>query len=915
MKLKIIVALLLLSTANILAQGVVKGKVMDETGLPIPNAVVRIKEGTKGAKSDANGEYKFSLNPGTFAVSASCINYEAKTEVITVSNLETVNLDFKLKSIAKNLKGVTVTSGRNKESVQELLQEQKKQIVIEEKIGAQEMSKKGVSDAAQAVQKISGISKGVGQDAVFVRGMGDRYISTTLNHLSLPSENPETKNISLEYFPSEVIRNIAVGKTYNAAMSGDFGAANIDISSKEFTGKPSFKVSLSSGFNSQAIANWNYTSGISFLGGINNTDLPTTNNNTHFNPTWTPSLTNAPRLNNKIGLNFGYYKSLGGEKSISLYIAPSIQNNFEYNDGYSAVFGAQSILRDARSKNYSYSFTKNLLTNAIFRFNKFNRIKLNYLHLDVASDQVSYFNGYDYNVNSDVRFYRGTVEKVNLDILQLLGEHTINDQTSLYWGVGGNMLRESQPNRKTYKLLEENGIATLSPSSGENNIYYQGLDEDELSAFGQFKHRFSKEVREDKTQVELQLGYNARVKARDFTASQFDFTPFSYPTAGYSVVGNEGVQDYFTPANLVANYYSIIGRRVENGQVKPQSYLGRMYTQSGSAAFQINMPNKWEVLAGLRTDYIYQYVIWDVIGVAKPKGASDFEKIKPLPFINVRYPITEEIKFKGGLSKTYTLPQFKETAPFVYENVVANNSFGNPYLYPSDNYNLDLKIENFFSKTEMYSFTLFGKHILNPINKTIVASSGASEMSYVNTGNSAFAGGLEFELRKNLFSDFETTKTYNSILSFGANAAFMYTNQNLNNEKAALETKGFIQNIFNSNKAALQGASPIVLNADLSYKLKYKSFEPTFTLVYNYFDDRLYSIGVLGISDIYEKGVHTLDFISRCNLGKNFELSLAIKNITNPSYDRYQDIASQRITTSSFSRGINSSLGITYKVF
>ena len=89
MKLKIIVALLLLSTANILAQGVVKGKVMDETGLPIPNAVVRIKEGTKGAKSDANGEYKFSLNPGTFAVSASCINYEAKTEVITVSNLET----------------------------------------------------------------------------------------------------------------------------------------------------------------------------------------------------------------------------------------------------------------------------------------------------------------------------------------------------------------------------------------------------------------------------------------------------------------------------------------------------------------------------------------------------------------------------------------------------------------------------------------------------------------------------------------------------------------------------------------------------------------------------------------------------------------------------------------------------------
>jgi hypothetical protein len=915
MKLKIILAVIVLAASNTYAQGLVKGRVTDENGQPLPNAVVRIKEGVKGDKTNANGEYKFSLNPGTYAVSSSCLNYEAKTEIITISNLENVTLDFQLKKIPQNLKGVTVTSGRNKESVQELLQEQKKQIVIEEKIGSQEMSKKGVSDAAQAVQKISGIAKGVGQDAVFVRGMGDRYISTTLNHLSLPSENPETKNISLEYFPSEVIRNIAVAKTFNAGMSGDFGAANIDISSKEFTGKPSLKLNLSSGFNSQAIAHWNYGSGLSYLGGVSNAELPTTANNTFFNPTWTSALSSAPRLNSKVGFNFGYYKSLGGEKSISVYVAPTIQNGFEYNDGYSAVFGAQSILRDAHSQNYTYSFSKNLLANTIYRFNKFNRIKLNYLHLDVANDQVGFFNGYDYNVNSDVKFYRGTVDKVNLDILQLLGEHTINDQTSLNWGVGGNMLRERQPNRITYRLLEENGRATLSPSSGENNVYYQGLNEDELSAFGQFKYRFNKEVREDKTQVELQLGYNARVKARDFTASQFDFTPFSYPTANYNVDGNEGVQNYFNADNLSANYYSIIGRRVENGQVKPQTYVGRMYTQSGSAAFQINMPNKWEILAGLRTDYIYQYVIWDVIGVAKPKGAADFEKIKPLPFINVRYPITDEIKFKGGLSKTYTLPQFKETAPFLYENVVTNNSFGNPYLYPSDNYNLDLKIENFFSKTEMYSFTLFGKHILNPINKTIVASTGASEMSYVNTGNSAFAGGLEFEIRKELFSDFNTSKKFNSSLSLGANAALMYTNQNLNNEKAAAETKGFIQNIFNSNRSALQGASPIVANADLSYKLKYKTFEPTFTLVYNYFSDRLYSIGVIGISDIYERQVHTFDFVSRCKLGQNFELSLAIKNVTNPSYDRYQDIADQRFTVSSFSRGINSSLGITYKVF
>lgn len=902
--------------ANLFAQeGVISGKVTNESGEPIQGAIVRVKEGTKGTKTDANGTYKFAVLAGTFDIAASCISYETRIENVTVKTLEGITVNFTLKSTAKNLKGVTVSAGKNKESEKELMLEQKKQIVIEEKIGAQEMSKKGVSDAAQAVTKISGIAKGVGADAVFVRGMGDRYISTTLNHLSLPSENPENKNISLEYFPSEIIKNVAVSKTYNGLLSGDFGAASIDISSKEFTGKPSLKLSIGTGFNSQAISNWNYTSGLSYLGSQSNSEITTTQNNTYFNPNWTSATTTAPRLNNKVGVNFGYYKSLGSEKSIAIYVAPSVQNNFEYNDGYSAVFGAQSILRNANSQNYSYSFTKNLLANGVYRFNRNNRLKLNFIHIDVASDNVSKYKGYDFNVNSDVSFYRGTVEKVDMNILQLLGEHSFSDRATFNWGIGGDILAENQPNRKTYKLLEENGRATLSPSSGENNIYFQNLDDQELSSFAQFKYRFSKEIVETKTQVELQLSYNGRVKARDFTASQFDFTPFSYPTASSSLDNEASVQDYFNEANLNANHYSIVGRRVENGQVKPQTYLGRLYTQSGNAAVQINMPNKWEVMLGLRTDYIYQYVIWDVIGVAKPKGASDFEKIKPLPYVNLRYPITEDIKFKAGLSKTYTLPQFKETAPFVYENVATNNSFGNPYLYPSDNYNLDLKLENFFTKTEMYSFTLFSKQIYNPINKTTIASSGASEMSYVNTGHSAFVAGVEMELKKELFSDFKNSKKINNQLSFGMNAALMYTNQNLNNDKAAKETKGFIQNIFNSNQSALQGASPLVINADLSYKMKYKTFEPTFTLVYNYFSDRLYSIGVIGVSDIQEKGVHTIDFISKLPINNQFEFSLNLKNITNPSYDRYQTINGEDITTSSFRRGMNASFGLTYKVF
>jgi hypothetical protein len=46
---------------------------------------------------------------------------------------------------------------------------------------AQELARKGVSDVATAVTKTSGITKQEGSGNIFVRGLGDRYNSTTMN--------------------------------------------------------------------------------------------------------------------------------------------------------------------------------------------------------------------------------------------------------------------------------------------------------------------------------------------------------------------------------------------------------------------------------------------------------------------------------------------------------------------------------------------------------------------------------------------------------------------------------------------------------------------------------------------------------------------------------------------------------------
>jgi hypothetical protein len=70
--------------------------------------------------------------------------------------------------------------------------DQKNAVEIKQSIGS-ELARKGVSDVATAVTKTSGITKQEGSGNIFVRGLGDRYNSTTMNGLPIPSNDPERK--------------------------------------------------------------------------------------------------------------------------------------------------------------------------------------------------------------------------------------------------------------------------------------------------------------------------------------------------------------------------------------------------------------------------------------------------------------------------------------------------------------------------------------------------------------------------------------------------------------------------------------------------------------------------------------------------------------------------------------------------
>src|SRR5690554_141517 len=244
--------ILLIFSGGIFAQGglTVKGKVTDfSTGEPLPYALVMVASQEIGVETEEDGSFLLTVKHLPAQLAVQYMGYETITEDISDSSevflFELIPSDNDLEDLV-----ITVSSNKADESV--LLNEQRKSSEIIQQIGAQEMSRKGVSDVASAVAKTSGISRQEGSNSVYVRGLGDRYNSTTLNGLPVPSNDPEKKNINLELFSTDIVQYISIDKTFGTKNTGDFGGGNVDILSKDFKDDGLFEIILGAKINTNA---------------------------------------------------------------------------------------------------------------------------------------------------------------------------------------------------------------------------------------------------------------------------------------------------------------------------------------------------------------------------------------------------------------------------------------------------------------------------------------------------------------------------------------------------------------------------------------------------------------------------------------------------------------------------------------
>ena len=870
----------------------VKGRVKDrQSQEPLIGATVQVVGSNVAAVTDIDGNFQLSgLKDGIYDIEIKYIGYKtAVKRQVKVEDNKVTTLDFDMETDNRQLAAVEVVAKANRESENVTMMEQKRSIIAVQTIGAQELSRKGISDAQAAVAKISGISKQEGVKNVFVRGLGDRYNITTLNRFPIPSEDPEYKNIALDFFTTDVIQSIDVNKAFYSNTPADAAGADINITSKELTGDGKLNISVSGGLNTQTVSSdFMRLDGVNAFGFADKAQPGGNLDSYRFNNSLDPSKQDL-QVNQSYAASGGKRFRLG-DNALSFYLVASHNKNFtHYEEEVRNSTTSGTLSQDMQGDISQVETSQIAMANLEYTHNRKHRIGYNFMMVHASRESVGEYLGMDGDYQSSDT-YEGFMrrQQTNDNLLfvnQLISKWQLGKQLDLNAGLSYNTISGNEPDRRINNLVKTSQGYVPMKGTGIQQRYFSELDEKDFNARASLTYKL-KDGFDGNSNV--QVGYMGRFIDDGFEAVEYDM---SVVRQNEFDINDIRFDDYYNQDNLAAGVFRL-DRNVDEYGVKKNIHSAYAEaTYQFTPGFTANLGLKYDNV-NLKVDYN--------VNRGGSRGEQEIDKSYFLPSLNLRYNLTDKHALRLAASKTYTLPQAKEISPFRYVSV-SFNSQGNPDLKPSDNYNLDIKWDWYLSPSELLSVTGFYKYIKNPISRIEIASAGGF-LSYENISDHATAAGVEMELKKHLFSNALENDGL-SRLTLGVNGAYTYTCA-----KVPLAT--------DPSGSQLEGAAPWLLNADLTYLYRKGSNSFTGALVFNYFSDRIYTIGTEGYQDIIENGIPTLDFVASAQLGKHFSLNLKARNLLNAAHQltREGNATGEDVILSKYKKGVDLSIGVSYNL-
>lgn len=969
--LTIIVLYLLIPINQIYSQstsGSLRGLVVDsETGETLIGVNVVLEGTLKGTATDIDGKYILrAIEPGTYTLIVSYISFTTQRITgVEIKAGESVQLDIILNPETEFLDEILITAEVVLDNEAGLLKQRQKSISFSDAISAESISRSGAGDAAGVLTKVVGASV-VGGKYVYVRGLGERYSSTHMNGIELPTADPDKKAFQLDLIPSSLIENVVTLKTFTPDKPGNFSGGLVDVTTKDFPEEQTFEFSVSTAYNSQNAFQdglLGEQSGTDWLGyddgqrkvpeylqnlSDSDTELPGLSSGDNIGSEESRILNKASRafnnemipVNTKLPMDYGFGLSFGDQTetgigrlgySVSLTYSRSVDNYKSGLIGRYLLVG-ETATTEVLSAERIYADTKTddnvdwgSLVNFAYIPHSNHKFNFSYFRTQSGTHTGRLVTGFwdearSANQISNVLSY----QERSLQALFVTGKSVFSElnDTKVEWKLSQTDNSMRTPDLRYFLLQSENSkIAGTDTTlfSNPSSLYprparfFRDLIETGNSAIVDLTIPILK-----KSKFKTGLFYDS--KERDFNENRFDIFDheFGIRDAGgdvFKFFGTQGIIDSTVTGRGRGYDY---GTYIQDGTDVRNSYTAESNISAFYGMFDMYITDELRFIGGARVENTDITATSDDSVLATTpnqitsnnpngrgfQGVGRLDNMDVLPSISIVYLLNDKLNLRTAYTKTLARPTVRELMPLITFDFAGDFLFqGNPNLERTLITNYDLRLEYFTSPGEVVAFSFFYKDLKNPMERVIRNDIGNNATSIQNVPSGRVQG-VEFEVRKNLgFINYR-------IKDFNISGNFTLVHSEVDIADVELD---FIRaaNPDVSSTRQLFGQSPYIINLDLQYQNK-KGLSSNVS--FNRFGDRLSLATGNATPNVFERAYSTLNWNINFQFTDKISLSAKINNILNPDITQSYKFNDQEYIFQSYQRGVTFNTSLKYSL-
>lgn len=834
---------------------------------PVANARVFFSGSSVEARTGEEGRFAVELPAGTYSVSIVHPDFATQTkDNIRVIPAREVTVNMDLTPAGIQLRDYVVTAPYVEGSIASTLEAQRETSSVLDVLGAEQMAATGDSDAAEALQRVAGLTIEGGK-FVLVRGQPFRYTLTLWNGSPLPSPEPLVRSIPLDLFPTGVLQGIEVQKSYTADRLASFGAGMVNLQTRGVPDETFFSLTLSGAYNSESTflegltyrgGSWDffgYDDGTralpesvrEYLGQGNNV-LP--DNREERNAFGRDYSNNYNVFQQTMPPDFGL--TLAGGHSIDIFAdgklgavgsvkwGTSWREQDRIQRSADVVREQLEVRDDLREARTDFNSDVGALVTVKASWEK-HEVASNTFYAHLTQQRTQRTTGRtEVSTQGNVRDFLLSWLERELIAQQITGMNDFGLFRLDYRGMFAKSGRDA-PDQRQYSYIDRDPIEGEFVVFGNAGMsrQYDTVD-DRVWSFGVDFTIPILDPEKNWLGFEGKLGTAGFFQDRETVTRLYRWRPEDEAGADRTQLNPEILYNPAETGNTLT-FSDFSASRQDDS-------IGHLYTVGGYGLTDFRFGDIFRLVGGVRYEHAdLEVITYNVAPDDENANEAGFILNELYPSVSGTWFATEDMQVRAAYGRTMSFPNLNELATAQFRDPDSGEVFiGEANLGPAFIHGVDVRWEWYPSPTESLTFGAFWKGYDDPIERTIQGRSGSAPVSTFQNAETARVLGLELSGRFE-FGNFRDWFGGPEILDkfyFMGNVALM-------NSQVTLAQQG----IATSRQRPLDGQADYAVNVQAGYSGETHDV----TIAFNQVGTRLHRAGVRPLPEIFLQPIPSLD--------------------------------------------------------